>query len=336
MKNTFTNIDELILSKSFSELTPDELHSLKDVATDESGFNQIKATLFAIKKEMLASEEITPRESSKTALLAEFNKARPALNATNTSRSMGLGYFFPKGKSVIQMPGVQILSIAASILLIVTLFDFSSSNFQSTEQAYVENKSTNKETETTIELTKEKSLVSEENEISAPNEKDQNEFDAEESATITTNLEADKITDTEYNNFATDDLIADEVAMEKIEEVSKDQPFNNAEQDLYEMENADMEDEVIVDYELADNKSDADQIDGLSGSSQAGAIEPGAVDAKTTSSYANSPVRESSMALADNAIFKKESKKSKDTNTEMASRTLADDAKLIELFYTAM
>ncbi len=314
MKDTFTNIDELILSKSFSELTPDELLSIKDIAKEETGYNQIQATLLAIKKELLTADDITPRESTKESLLAAFDKARPALNSTTTSRSMGLGYFFPKDKSVIKMPGIQILSVAASLLLIISLVDFGSSNFPSTDQALVTTNS--KKTNTTKELPKDTSNnTTTKHQRKTSIDKESNEFEKGESLSSISKLTESKTSTKENLSSITEDIASEELAI-------------STDQNLPEME---MNEEASEDQEISENNNGINQPT----IPQTPNNQPNKTNNNSTPN--NTPIFEKSSTPPTNDAFINSKKRNfLDNNSIMSSRTLAEDAKLIELFYTAM
>ncbi len=119
MSHKDQNIDQLFLKKTFHELTQNEKKEISEIATTEAEFNDVKMMLIAIEKEISSIKDIEPKSSTKEHLISEFNKIRP----TKTVRpKMGLGILFPSEKSFFQKPGIQILAIAAIVVLIFTLF----------------------------------------------------------------------------------------------------------------------------------------------------------------------------------------------------------------------
>jgi len=147
----FNEIDDLILTKSFNDLTSEELIAIKDLVSNEAEFLQLKMAYRETSKMMQEEMYISPNPETKTALMDEFRKARPAVGV---SRTGGLGILFPKSKPFYSRPGIQILAVAASILLLFTVVDFSP---KPTSEVAMEDSQTKEEgiktTSTTQELT---------------------------------------------------------------------------------------------------------------------------------------------------------------------------------------
>lgn len=129
MENKNLNIDQILLSKSYNELSKEELNIIADTINTESVFNDYKAMLIAATKELHSAEEIEPKKETKAFLMTEFTKAYPA-NQTNAG---GLGFLFPKGRAFYQKPGYQLIAIAAVLVLVFTIFPSIDGNMTSDE-----------------------------------------------------------------------------------------------------------------------------------------------------------------------------------------------------------
>ncbi len=84
----------------------------------EQEFNEMKAVVMGVGNIFKEEKELAPNPAIKVALLKEFDKQQPAgaywLNGIFTS-------LFPKEKKLFQKPGMQLIGLAASVLLIVTI-----------------------------------------------------------------------------------------------------------------------------------------------------------------------------------------------------------------------
>ncbi len=120
MEEKNLNIDQILRSKSYNELSKEELLAIQDSISSESEFNDLKAMLLAATKELESSEEIEPKTETKAFLMKEFSRVHPATQTH--ARSGGLGFLFPKGKAFYQKPGYQLIAVAAVVVLIFTIF----------------------------------------------------------------------------------------------------------------------------------------------------------------------------------------------------------------------
>ena len=112
------DVEFYILNREYNELNSDELAIVKEHVESEQEFNEMKAVLMGVGNFFKEEKELEPNSAIKAALLKEFDKQQPAgsywLNGIFVS-------FFPKEKKLFQKPGMQLIGLAASVLLIVTI-----------------------------------------------------------------------------------------------------------------------------------------------------------------------------------------------------------------------
>lgn len=129
MENNNRNIDHILINKKYNELSAEEFLVIKDEIPTESEYNDLRAMLIAAEKELKSAQEIEPKESTKAFLMNEFSKMHPA---TRTSAG-GLGFLFPKDRAFYQKPGYQLLAVAAVVILIITIFPKLNADMNSNE-----------------------------------------------------------------------------------------------------------------------------------------------------------------------------------------------------------
>jgi len=112
------DVEFYLLNRDYNELTIDELAIVKEHVESEQEFNEMKAVAMGVGNIFKEEKELAPNPAIKVALLKEFDKQQPAgaywLNGIFTS-------LFPKEKKLFQKPGMQLIGLAASVLLIVTI-----------------------------------------------------------------------------------------------------------------------------------------------------------------------------------------------------------------------
>ena len=112
------DVEFYLLNRDYNELTIDELAIVKEHVESEQEFNEMKAVVMGVGNIFKEEKELEPNPAIKVALLKEFDKQQPAgaywLNGIFTS-------LFPKEKKLFQKPGMQLIGLAASVLLIVTI-----------------------------------------------------------------------------------------------------------------------------------------------------------------------------------------------------------------------
>ena len=112
------DVEFYLLNRDYNELTIDELAIVKEHVESEQEFNEMKAVVMGVGNIFKEEKELEPNPAIKVALLKEFDKQQPAgaywLNGIFVS-------LFPKEKKLFQKPGMQLIGLAASVLLIVTI-----------------------------------------------------------------------------------------------------------------------------------------------------------------------------------------------------------------------
>ena len=112
------DVEFYLLNREYNELNSDELAIVNEHVESEQEFNEMKAVVMGVGNIFKEEKELAPNPAIKVALLKEFDKQQPAgaywLNGIFVS-------LFPKEKKLFQKPGMQLIGLAASVLLIVTI-----------------------------------------------------------------------------------------------------------------------------------------------------------------------------------------------------------------------
>jgi hypothetical protein len=112
------DVEFYLLNREYNELSSDELAIVNEHVESEQEFNEMKAVVMGAGNFFKEERELEPNPAIKAALLKEFEKQQPAraywLNGIFVS-------LFPKEKKLFQKPGMQLIGLAASVLLIVTI-----------------------------------------------------------------------------------------------------------------------------------------------------------------------------------------------------------------------
>ena len=112
------DVEFYLLNRDYNELSSDELAVVSEYVESEQQFNEMKAVVMGVGNFFKEDRELAPNPAIKAALLNEFDKNQPAraywLNGILVS-------LFPKEKKFLQKPGMQLIGLAASVLLIVTI-----------------------------------------------------------------------------------------------------------------------------------------------------------------------------------------------------------------------
>ena len=112
------DVEFYLLNRDYNELSLDELAVVSEYVESEQQFNEMKAVVMGVGNFFKEDGELAPNPAIKAALLKEFDKHQPAraywLNGILVS-------LFPKEKKFLQKPGMQLIGLAASVLLIVTI-----------------------------------------------------------------------------------------------------------------------------------------------------------------------------------------------------------------------
>ena len=112
------DVEFYLLNREYNELNSAELAIVSEHVESEQEFNEMKAVVMGVGNIFKEEKELAPNPAIKVALLKEFDKQQPAraywLNGIFVS-------LFPKEKKLFQKPGMQLIGLAASVLLIVTI-----------------------------------------------------------------------------------------------------------------------------------------------------------------------------------------------------------------------
>ena len=112
------DVEFYLLNREYNKLNSDELAIVNEHVESEQEFNEMKAVVMGVGNIFKEEKELAPNPAIKVALLKEFDKQQPAraywLNGIFVS-------LFPKEKKLFQKPGMQLIGLAASVLLIVTI-----------------------------------------------------------------------------------------------------------------------------------------------------------------------------------------------------------------------
>ena len=112
------DVEFYLLNREYNELSSDELGIVNEHVDSEQEFNEMKAVVMGVGNFFKEDRELAPNPAIKAALLKEFDKHQPAraywLNGILVS-------LFPKEKKSFQKPGMQLIGLAASVLLILTI-----------------------------------------------------------------------------------------------------------------------------------------------------------------------------------------------------------------------
>ncbi len=312
--NTNIDIEHIFLHKDYHELSADEKLAIKDIAENEVTFNDTKLMMSSIQNYLNDIPEISPKKESKEELLATFKKVRPA----TAEKSVGLGFLFPKDKAFFQKPGFQMLAAAAVIIFIITIFN--SNIFTKPENEMAQN-----ETIEETKASKPQSVVSEEK----VEEESSNETlidatvseDVEENSQLNLNLKID-----EQNKPSTENEVANGTVYPISDILYKSEPKKNElPTEVPEIKtNTGVAKDIVLESDQMDDHL---------------AIQ----ETTTLNNFSNVPAA-NTMAMADEmaskSTFDKNANKKRSASFELnkpkLSKTLSENAELINLFYTAM
>ncbi len=313
--NTNIDIENIFLHKDYHELSADEKLAIEDIANNEASFNDTKLMMSSIQNYLNDIPEISPKKESKDELIATFKKIRPAA----TEKTVGLGFLFPKDKAFFQKPGFQILAAAAVLVFIITIFNNTILTKNDTELAQNQNK------------VKEEEVKPSEAQITNINEEGENEENQnEESTNVTgitekteksqlsqnTKIEENKIEKTKNETAeGTSDYYAEDMALTE----SKKSDFAEFGDEFLSSTNVIKDEIEELDDNIAINETTT--LDNLSNIPSSNAMVAIA-----------SEESESKASMDKNAS----KKRLNNVNTPKLSKTLSENAELINLFYTAM
>ena len=112
------DVEFYLLNREYDKLNSDELAIVNEHVESEQEFNEMKAVAMGVGNIFKEEKELAPNPAIKVALLKEFDKQQPARAYWLNGIFLSL---FPKEKQLFQKPGMQLVGLAACVLLIVTI-----------------------------------------------------------------------------------------------------------------------------------------------------------------------------------------------------------------------
>lgn len=315
------DVEFYLLNREYNELTPDERAIVNEHVESEQEFNEMKAVVMGAGNFFKEEKELEPNPAIKAALLKEFDKQQPAraywLNGIFVS-------LFPKEKKIYQKPGMQLIGLAASVLLIVTIGFKGNADINNSTLAQNEEVKTEEQTiKEVIELDKKEIEVENillEDDLEAPNAVLQKEV-----ATLN-EVEIEEKSETAENKLTTTAFMYD---AQPLESVASDLTWSENDQ---EMDNRTTSNESKDTFrkETSKNKGFEKKRDDklvISATAPATLEVVEEISVADDEGYFTDDVSEASGGAAIDGNF---------IDLPLNSRTLAEDADLIGILYTAM
>jgi|TARA_B110000438_G_C15735010_1_gene615930 hypothetical protein len=119
MNYSENDIEYYLLNKEYIELNSVERAFVSKEINSEEQYNELKKLFSSFNNNSIAKNTIEPNSTIKTNLIAEFKQHNNQNKIWLNSVFTGL---FPKEKKIISMPGTQLVGIAASLLIIITIY----------------------------------------------------------------------------------------------------------------------------------------------------------------------------------------------------------------------
>lgn len=333
---TKKDIEFYLLNFEYKELNDEQLDIVSKEIKSENEYNSLRNFMLTLTSEK--EEGIIPPPAIKASLMQEFAKA----NNSGFWATTGL-FLFPKDKPAYAKPGMQLLAIAASIVLIFTVFvDFEQKqsdvamNEAVNEEQPIHQNQKNAELEKTLE---EGEAVSETPEEPKMFDKESNQesliVDAEEEMTNALSGEKELRKEEPISNgetLTTDQSYAGNTSFTYANEDHVD--FQN--QEVQTLTSTTIANELFVEDESAEMEESIDDVQVISGYTQP-TTESNSVtrNASAPEQITNVETSVANKVVSDNR--RENLKKNKaDIDLPMNSRTLDQDKSLIGVLYTAM
>ena len=315
------DVEFYLLNREYNELSSVELAIVNEHIESEQEFNHMKAVLMGVGNFFKEDRELEPNPAIKAALLKEFDKQQLA-------RAYGLnGIFvslFPKEKKFFQKLGMQLIGLAASVLLILTIAF--NANDDINNSALAQNNIGKTEDKVVEELGKlEREEVDEEKNFTKNDlEPILEVLEKEMEVAILNEVEIEENPGTVENNLTTIDFVYDA------------QPVESAE--------ADLSIAVDLDYRRDDNNLNASEESfkkGVLKDKEKFAIPDDKLVISETTSATLEVVEEFSMSddegyFSDDVSAGAIVTRNNSIDLPLNSRSLAEDSDLIGILYTAM
>ena len=320
---TKMDVEFYLLNREYNELNSDELAIVNEHVDSEQEFNEMKAVVMGVGNFFKEERELEPNPAIKAALLKEFDKQQPAraywLNGIFVS-------LFPKEKKLFQKPGMQLIGLAASVLLIVTIAF--SGNADINNSTLAQNEGVKTEEETVQKVSKlEREEVAEEMNLQENDLEPIVEVLEKEIEVATLNeVVIEEKPETVENNLTTTDFMYDAQPIESVAtdlSIAADLDYRRNGNNLNEFEES-LKNGVSKDKEKVAISDDKLVISATIPATIEIVEEISVADDE---GYFTDDVNEASGGIATDGNF---------IDLPINSRTLAEDADLIGILYTAM
>ena len=324
MNYTKEDIEYYLINREYHELSADELGFISSEVKSEKEFNQLKKLMTSLIEDKKTEEIIEPDPSIKIALMKEFN---------NKSKINKIWYntlliqLFPKEKRLYQMPGIQIASVAASLLLVLNVFLTNDPTYKENQVAKnieLINEEENPSTELQKEFTgNSDSFIDSENLNS-----EENVVESNVGNTIVPTERSDE-RETLDINFDLEDEVAEDLL---IEEDWAGDAFGLTMSDVDLGSNVDDLAEVVIIEEELEMINKSEPIEETNESMTLS----GFTDATITDNESINNMAVKDVKVSAEMKSTESNRRFKGKNNSNNSRSLKEDEELIDLFFTAL
>jgi len=315
------DVEFYLLNREYNELTIDELAIVKEQVESEQEFNEMKAVVMGVGNFFKEERELAPNPAIKVALLKEFDKQQPAqaywLNGIFVS-------LFPKEKKLFQKPGMQLIGLAASVLLIVTIAFNGNTDINNSTLAQNESVKTAEEAVEEVSKFEREEVAEEKNLLEKDLEPTTEVLEKEMEVATLNEVEIEEKSETVENKGITKDFMYDAQPIESVE--------------------ADLSIAADVDYRRNDNNLNASEESfkkGVLKDKEKVAISDDKLVISATTPATVEVVEEFSMSddegyFSDDVSAGATVTGNNSIDLPVNSRSLAEDSDLIGILYTAM
>ena len=311
------DVEFYLLNREYNELSSDELAIVNEHVESEQEFNEMKAIVMGVGNFFKEEKELEPNPAIKAALLKEFDKQQPAraywLNGIFVS-------LFPKEKKIYQKPGMQLIGLAASVLLIVTIAFNGNADINNSTLAQNEGVKTEEETVQEVSELEREEVAEEMNLQENDLEPTVEVLEKEIEVAPLNEIVIEERPETVENNLTTTDFMYDG---QPIESVAADLDYLGNDNNLNEVEES-FKKRSSKDKEMVTISEDKLVISAISPATAEVVEEISLTDDEGYFSD-DASVSSDAIATGNNSI-----------DLPVNSRTLAEDADLIDILYTAM
>ena len=315
------DVEFYLLNREYNELNSAELAIVSEHVESEQEFNEMKAVVMGVGNIFKEEKELEPNPAIKVALLKEFDKQQPAraywLNGIFVS-------LFPKEKKLFQKPGMQLIGLAASVLLIVTIAFNGNTDINNSTLAQNESVKTEEEAVEEVSKLEREEVAEEKNLLEKDLEPTKEVLEKDLEVATLNEVEIEEKSETVENKGITKDFMYDAQPIESVEadlSIAADLDYRRNDNNLHASEESfkkgvlkDKEKVAISDDKLvisATTPATTEVVEEFSISDDEG--------------YFSDDVSAGAIVTGNNSI-----------DLPVNSRSLAEDSDLIGILYTAM